>query len=139
MGSASYAKGCRAGWFRQSGGIPEVVGSIPGRGEFPPPIKKPPRLPHVQSIVESDLTHKSTGPVYECRSVRRSFYLSNNAVGAVLPAGKLFLGSASYERAGPDGESNHADIATTMPAGEVGGAPHRSVGRSVGRVNKDLN
>ena len=36
------AKGCRANWFRQSGGTPEVVGSIPGRGEFPPPVKKTP-------------------------------------------------------------------------------------------------
>ena len=36
------AKGCRAGWFRQSGGTPEVVGSISGRGKFPPPVKKTP-------------------------------------------------------------------------------------------------
>jgi len=59
--------------------------------------------------------------------------------GRSYPVGQVFFGSAGYERAGPDGESNDADIATTMPAGEVGGAPHRSVGRSVGRVNKDLN
>ena len=57
-----FAKGCRANWFRQSGAIPEVVGSIPGRCEFLPPIKKTPRLPHVQSTVEPGLTHKATGP-----------------------------------------------------------------------------
>ena len=56
------AKGCRANWFRQSGDTPEVVGSIPGRGEFPPPVKKTSRLPHVQSTVEPGLTHKATGP-----------------------------------------------------------------------------
>ena len=34
------AKGCQGSWFRQSGGTLEVVGSISGRGEFPPPVKK---------------------------------------------------------------------------------------------------
>ena len=56
-------------------------------------LKKNPRLLHVQSTVESGLTHKATGLVYGwgrgsggflacCEKV---FYLSNNAVGAVLP------------------------------------------------------
>ena len=58
----SQAKGCRAGWFRQSGGTPEIVGSIPEKANFRLRLKKPPRLPHVQSTVEPGLTHKATGP-----------------------------------------------------------------------------
>jgi len=56
-------------------------------------FKKPSRLLHVQSTVEPSLTHKATGLVYGwgrgsgvflalCEKV---FYLSNNAVGAILP------------------------------------------------------
>ena len=53
----------------------------------------PARLPHVQSTVEPGLTHKATAPMYGWGrgsgffwpAVRRSFYLSNNAVGAVSP------------------------------------------------------
>ena len=57
------AKGCRTSWSRQSGGTPQVVGSIPGRDEFPPAgKKKTPCLPHVQSTMEPGLTHKATGP-----------------------------------------------------------------------------
>ena len=47
---------------QQSGGTPQVVGSIPGRDEFPPAGKKTPRLPYVQSTMEPGLTHKATGP-----------------------------------------------------------------------------
>ena len=56
-------------------------------------LKNPPRLLHIQSTVEPGLTHKATGLVHGwgrglgvflacCEKV---FYLSNNAVGAVLP------------------------------------------------------
>ena len=63
-------------------GTPEVVGSIPGRGEFPPPVKKNP----------SPVTRRRA-PVYGwgrgsgvfLPAMKKSFYLSNNAVGAVLP------------------------------------------------------
>ena len=42
LNTTLFAKGCRVNWFRQSGGTPEVVVSISGRGEFPPPVKKNP-------------------------------------------------------------------------------------------------
>ena len=55
-------KECRANWFRQSGGTPEVVGSIPERGEFPPPVKKTLSSASYPKHCEAGLTHKATAP-----------------------------------------------------------------------------
>ena len=95
------AKGCRANWFRQSGGTPEVVGSIPGRGEFPPPVKKTPSPASCPKHCGARPNSQGDGPPctggagvrgFSWPAVRRSFYLSKNAVGAVLPpAGQVLL------------------------------------------------
>ena len=88
------AKGCRANWFRQSGGTPEVVGSIPGRGEFPPPVKKTPSLVSCPKHCGARPNSQGVGPPctggagvrgFSWSAVRRSFYLSNKKKSPRLP------------------------------------------------------
>ena len=88
------AKGCRTSWSRQSGGTPQVVGSIPGRDEFPPAGKKTPSFASCLKHCGARPNSQGDGPPctggagvqgFSWPAVRRSFYLSNNAVGAVLP------------------------------------------------------
>ena len=88
------AKGCRTSWSRQSGGTPQVVGSIPGRDEFPPAGKKIPLPVSCPKHCGAWSNSQGDGPPctdgagvrrFSWPAVRRSFYLSNNAVGAVLP------------------------------------------------------
>ena len=91
------------GWFRQSGGILEVVGLIPERGEFPPPVKKTPSPASCPKHCGVRPNSQGDGPPctggagvrgFSWPAVKRSFYLSNNAVGAVLPpAGQVFFHS----------------------------------------------
>jgi len=82
---------------------PRGRGSIPVWSKFPVRgVKKSPRLfPFPKHGLRSGLTHKATDPPctggagvrgFSWPVVRRSFYLSNNAVGAVLPpAGQVFF------------------------------------------------
>ena len=82
----------------------------PEEANFRLPVKKNPRLLHVQSTVESGLTHKATGLVYGWGRgsgvflvcYEKIFYLSNNVMGAVLPPQVkfFFLSSDSYKAAG---------------------------------------
>jgi len=95
------AKGCRTSWSRQSGGTPQVVGSIPGRDEFPPAGKKNPSPASCPKHYGTRPNSQGDGPLctggagvrgFSWPVVRRSFYLSNNAVGAVLPpARQVFI------------------------------------------------
>ena len=71
-------------------------------------LKKPPRLPHVQNTVEPPCTGGAEVRGFSWTAVRRSFYLLNNVVGAVLPPQvKFFL--ATFV--------SHATV--TSPAGQV--------------------
>ena len=84
-----------------SGGTPEVVGSIPGRGEFPPPVKKTPSPALCPKHCGARPNSQGDGAPctggagvrgFSWHAVRRSFYLSNNAMRAVLPPQvKFFL------------------------------------------------
>jgi len=80
---------------------PAVVGSISGRDEFLPAGKKTPSLASCPKHCGARPNSQGDGPPctggagvrgFSWPAVRRSFYLSNNAVGAVLPpAGQVFF------------------------------------------------
>jgi len=79
------------------------VGSISGRGEFPPLVKKTLSSASCPKHCGARPNSQGDGPPctggagvrgFSWPAVRMSFYLSNNAVGAVLPpAGQVFFRS----------------------------------------------